>query len=188
MMKKIVAIIAAGALVAGALCLIGCGQSNEQLIREKLTEELDTFKNQDESAMSSIATVMENEGLNEMGIDSQEFAAAVLDGFDYSIDDVQVNGDTANATVTIISKSSSDFTNRVNEVAQTLTADPDLASMTDEEKMNKLGEAVMQAFDETEIVTETATIEYKLNDNMWEPVAGNNSLGSLDSIVFAKGV
>lgn len=185
-MKKIISIMTAVALVAGALCLVGCGQNNEQLIREKLTEELDTFKNQDDSALSSIATAMENEGLDEMGIDSQEFAAAVLNGFDYTIDDVQVNGDTANATVTIVSKSSSDFTQRITEVAQTLVDDPAIAELTSEEKMSKLGEAVMQAFDETEVVTETATIEYKLNNNTWEPVDGSNSLASLDSIVFAR--
>ena len=186
-MKKLIAVLAAAALVASAFCMVGCSTANdENLIREKLAEELDAFKNMDDSAMSEIATVAENAGLDEIGIDSQEFATAVLDGFDYSIDDVTVDGKTAVATVTIVSKSSSDFETRINEVVESITNDPEIAGMDQDAIMAKLSEAVMQAFDETEIVTETAEIEYELNDNTWEPVKGDNALADLDSIIFAQ--
>lgn len=186
-MKKIIAITAAALLAVSAFCMTGCfGQSSEQLIRDTLASELDAFKNMDDSAMSEIATVAENAGLTDMGIDSQEFAAAVLDGFDYSIDSVEVDGDTATATVTIISKSSSDFETRINEAVQSITSNPDVSSMDQETLMNQLSDAVMQAFQNTEVVTETATIEYQLENNVWEPVEGESSLAGLDSIVFAK--
>lgn len=185
-MKKFVAILTAGLLVIGALCLAGCGQDNAQLIREKLAEELDAFKNMDDSAMSQIATVAENAGLDEAGIDSQEFAAAVLEGFDYSIDNVAVDGNNAVATVTIVSKSSSDFEKRINEAIQSITNDADLQSMDQDAIMDKLSSSVMQAFADTEIITETADIEYALNGNTWEPVQGDNSLAELDSIIFAQ--
>ncbi|WP_165062792.1 hypothetical protein [Adlercreutzia sp. ZJ154] len=186
-MKKVLALIAAGILAAGVLCTVGCaGQNSEQLIRDSLTKQLDKYKNADEAAMTELATVAESEGLDEMGIDSQEFAAAVLDGFDYSIDKIVVNDNNATASVSITSKSYTDFENRMNDVISGITSDPAFAEMTEEEATTALGEKVMQAFDECEIITENADIEYTLKDNVWEPVKGDASLAGLDSIVFAN--
>lgn len=185
-MKKVLAFIAVGILAAAVLCMTGCGQNSEQLIRDSLSQQLESYKNADDAAMSQLATVAENEGLDEMGIDSQEFAAAVLDGFDYSIDNVTVDGNSATASVTIISKSYSDFETRMMDIVTGITSDPSFADMTEEEATQKLGEQVMQAFADTEIITEQADIEYKLENNVWEPVKGDASLADLDSMVFAQ--
>lgn len=186
-MKKILALIAAGVLAAGVLCMTGCaGQDSEKLIRDSLTQQLDSYKNADDAAMSELATVAENEGLDEMGIDSQEFAAAVLDGFDYSIDNVTVDGDSATASVTIISKSYSDFETKMMDMVENITSDESIKDMTEEEATQMLGEKVMEIFDQTEVITEQADIEYKLENNVWEPVKGDASLADLDSMVFAQ--
>lgn len=185
-MKRAIAIIAAGILAAGVLCMTGCGQNSEQLIRDSLTQQLDSYKNADDAALSELATVAENEGLDEIGIDSQEFAAAVLDGFDYSIDNVTVDGNSATASVTIISKSYTDFETRINQILTDLPNDESLQDMAEEEVTQMLGEKVMEVFDQTEVITEQADIEYKLENNVWEPVKGDASLADLDSIVFAQ--
>ncbi len=185
-MKKALALIAAGILAAGLLCMTGCGPNSEKLIRDSLTQQLDSYKNADDAALSELATVAENEGLDSLGIDSQEFAAAVLDGFDYSIDNVKVEGDKAVASVTIISKSYSDFETRMNDILESLTSDESLKEMGTEEATQMLGERIMQAFSDTEIITEQADIEYKLENNVWEPVKGDASLADLDSMVFAQ--
>ena len=186
-MKKLVSALAAGALVLGALFMVtGCGPSSEEVIRNAITQEMDSYKNMDDSAMSEIATMAENEGISELGIDDQEFAAAVLDGFDYNIDDITVDGDTATATVTIVSKSYSDFEERITNIINELTDDPSMAELDSDQIVEVVGERVMQAFDEVSLNTETATIEYKLNGNVWEPVDGDSALADLDSVVFAQ--
>lgn len=186
MIKKVSAVILAGVLAVGVLSLAGCADNSKELIEESLTNQLDTFKNKDDSALSQIASVAEDNGLSQMGIDNQEFAAAVLDGFDYTIDNITVDGNTAKADLTIISKSKSDFENKLNEAVETITNDPNLANMTQEEALNSLGDKVIEVFNNTEIITENVTIDYKLENDVWEPVGGDASLAGLDSIVFAQ--
>lgn len=185
--KKILALVLGAALaVSCSTVLEGCGSDPTQAIRESLTQQFDAYKNMDDAALSEIAELSEREGLEQLGIDNQEFAVAVLDGFDYSIDDITVDGNNATATVTIVSKSYTDFANKVRDIVDEISDDSSLSSLSQEEIANLLGERVMDAFDNVQINTEVATIEYVLNGDQWQPMAEESTLSSLDSVIFHK--
>lgn len=185
--KKILALALSALLVLGtASVLTGCGEDPAQVIRESLTERFDSYKNADDEALSAIAALAENEGLDELGIDDQEFAVAVLDGFDYSIDDITIDGNNATATVTIVSKSYSDFEEKVKAIVSEMSSDSEIASKDEQEISTMLGERVMQAFDDVQINTEVVVLEYVLNGNEWQPVAEASTLAGLDSVIFHK--
>ena len=101
-----------GALLALAVALaatmltglVACGgESAEDVIRKGVTEELESIKNLDQAALDEImaGAGAANAGLEEYGIDMEEFCRTWLDGFDYSVDNVTVDGENATATATI---------------------------------------------------------------------------------------
>ncbi len=185
--RKIAALLAATALALGALlAATGCGANAEEAIRNAIIEELDTYKNMDDSVLSATSEVLAGQGLEEMGIDSEGLAVTILDGFDYSVDDVTVEGDKAVATVTIVSKSYSDFEAAVDAAIAEVTADPAVADMSQEEIYQLYGQRIMEAIDGLQAKPETTEVEYAREGNAWEPVNGEKSLSHLDSLVFAE--
>ena len=77
--------------------------------------------------------------LDQLGITAEEFAEAFLDGFNYEVGDVTVDGDVATVDVTITSKSmdeiSTEFQNRFTEWASTV----DPSTITSEDDLYKQG-------------------------------------------------
>lgn len=77
--------------------------------------------------------------LDQLGITAEEFAEAFLDGFNYEVGDVTVDGDVATVDVTITSKSmdeiSIEFQNRFTEWASTV----DPSTITSEDDLYKQG-------------------------------------------------
>ncbi len=186
-LKKILAFALSAVLaISCTFALIGCSEDPTKVIRDSLTEQLNAYKNADDSALSQIASLAENEGLSEMGIDNQEFAVAVLDGFDYSIDDITVDGKNATANVTIISKSYADFAEKIKVMVDEMSSDASLADMDADALTALVAERVMDVLNNTEINTETLAIDYVLNGNEWQPVAQESAFASLDSVVFHK--
>lgn len=185
--RKLAALLAATVLALGALLAVtGCGANAEEAIRKAIAEEMDTYKNMDDSVLSATSDMLAGQGLEEMGIDSRKLAATILDGFDYSIDDVTVEGDKAVATVTIISKGYSDFEAAVDAAVAEATSDPAVASMSQDEIYQLYGQRVMEAIDGLQVKPETTEVEYAREGNSWEPVKGEKSLSHLDSLVFAE--
>ena len=85
---------------------------------------------------------------------------AYFGGFDYVIDDVTVDGDTATATVTLTCKSFDDYMNAVTDVAMSASSDTDL------------GAAIIEAVNAIEPVQiDPIEIPYEKVDNTWEPTA-----------------
>lgn len=186
-MKKLIAILCASVLALGVLGVTaGCGQDSEKLIRDSLTEQLDTYKNKDDSVLSATSTMLANQGLEQMGIDTDELAVSILDGMDYTIDSVTVDGNKAEAKLTIVSKSYSEFEAAVQQAVQEVTNDPNITNMDQQQIMELYGQKVMNAIANIQPTPEEATIEYELKGNQWEPVKGEHALADLDSIVFAE--
>ena len=77
--------------------------------------------------------------LDQLGITAEEFAEAFLDGFNYEVGDVTVDGDVATVDVTITSKSmdeiSTEFQNRFTEWASMV----DPSTITSEDDLYKQG-------------------------------------------------
>lgn len=170
------------ALAAALSCvmlvgLTACGESSEDTIRKGVTEELESIKNLDQSAIDEIMAGAGSTGteLEQYGIDMEEFCRTWLSGFDYTVDDVKVDGDNATATVTITCKSLMDgitiWTEKATEAAQ----DPDIMSLPSDELNKKLGSMLTESMGEAELQTNTVTLPYALNGNTWEPGAGFDS-------------
>lgn len=186
--KAIIAAIAGTSLLSlSLLALAGCAAtSSEDAIRQAVSQELDIYKNMDEKAVSMVAESAENEGLTELGIDGREFAKAVLDGFDYRINDIVVNDKTATANVTIISKSMSDFETKFNDAVSELMSSAATSDLSTENVEQTVGSLAMETFGNTDIIEEDVELQFELEGNTWVSTNVAEALGNLDSMVFAN--
>lgn len=186
-MKRALAAIVVCALCAATfMALPSCGPNNEELIREAVTEKYDAYKNADDAVLTELVSSLENDGLAELGIDETEFAAAVVDGFDYAIDDISVEGDSAVVTVTFAGKSYGDLLSNISATTEALANDPAFAELSQEDRRAAAGKMVMDAFDELEVKNETVDLDYRLIDNAWQETDEQAGLAQIDNILFAK--
>lgn len=184
--RAITAVMAALAL-AFTLCVAsGCQPSSEDVIRTTVQEKFDAYKNLEDAVLSEIASKAEQEGLDELGISGQDYASAVLNGFDYHIDDVTVDEQAATVSMSIASKSKSDFYNRLNEAVTAFVQDPATESLSDEDKDARIGEIAMQTFEQTDVVNENVQLQFQLEGNTWTSTNSSEVLGNLDSFAFSE--
>lgn len=92
--------------LALSLCvgLVGCAlgkPSDEELIRAAVTQVLDSLKDPTEESLSRYVAADDIATLAEHGIDPYEYLGHALSRFDYTIDGVTVDGDTARADLTV---------------------------------------------------------------------------------------
>lgn len=91
--KVLLACITTASLALGGIALVGCGgQSDEDVIREGIATDLDAVKNLDEDFLAEIVASTSSSDLEEVGIDATELMKAYFGGFDYTIEDVTVDG------------------------------------------------------------------------------------------------
>ena len=173
--KKIVAAVAAIAMLTLSMgAFVGCGQSDEEVIREALTEELESIKTQDEAYMTEMAADMDADEFSAYGIDPQEFMSKYLTGFDYTIDSITVDGDTAQAVVTLTCKSFSAYQDALTEATNNAVGTTDFSSMSSDDLNLFIGELMMSALDVVEpVATDPITIEYNNIDNTWTPTSSS---------------
>lgn len=172
-MKRFLAAIAVSAMMVLSLgMLAGCGPSDEEVIREALTSELDACVNLDEATVQELSKDMDMTALQSFGIDGIAFMQSYLDGFAYSIDSITVDGSNAEAVVTLTCKSFSDFQAQLESAAAELMADSSLIGASEEELNAKLGAMVMDAVNNTKIAaTDPITIEYTKSGSTWTPAS-----------------
>lgn len=111
MRKKFAPAAVAAALLVLAIALAGCssGPSDEEVIRQGVSEELAAIKAGDDELISSVEEDA-GEDLKTLGIDARDFMSAYLDGFDYSVGDVKVDGDSATVHLSITCRSMGEAT------------------------------------------------------------------------------
>lgn len=82
--------------------------------------------------------------LSVYGIDGVEFMKSYLSGFDYTIDSINVDGDSATAQITLTCKSYTGYLQALQTAVDEVTADPDaLAALSNDEINQKIGEIVI---------------------------------------------
>lgn len=172
--------------IFAVIALAGCAASSRDVLQETVQAEFDSYKNQEDAVLEKIAKTAETGGLAELGISPSEFATQVLNGFDYKIDDISIDGSTAFVTVTITSKSSSDFQKRLNEGVEEFVSSASSSLLSPEQKSTEIGDIAMNVLENTETVEETIDLEFVLEDNVWVARNTNNTLSGLDSLVFAS--
>ncbi len=186
-LKKIIAALCCCVLLAGVVAVLpGCGPSDEELIRQAVTAKYDKYKDAEDEALSGIISALENESLTKLGIDNEAFATAVVDGFDYAIDDITVDGNTAVVTVTFAGKSYQDYFAMVSDITATLADDPTFATMSQEEKYDAAGQKLMADLNSLPIKDETVNLDYELVDNNWQEADEQAGLRSINNILFLK--
>ena len=167
------------ALVSG-LVLTGCSGTNpEEAIRQDITTNFDEIKNLDDAAMEEFAEELGDTGLESYGIETTELLTSMLDGFDYSIESVTVDGDAAVAEVSVTAKSMGELMN-MDADAMTEALMEDLTSgaldANDDDAVNAwAGAYVMNLVDAIEPSDKTVTLTYINGDDGWELDESSNS-------------
>lgn len=173
MMKKLTLMAISVIAAISMLALVGCGSSPEQVIRDGLTQELDTVKNLDDATLDEVAGDALDE-YEEFGIDIKEFLRSYFDGFDYTIGDITVDGDKAEAVVTFDIKSYSQFesdfeTNFTNYIGELQSNPSALMGMSEEDLYAQIGPIMMDTINNVSVVeTEPIIIECTKTGNTWE--------------------
>lgn len=175
-LKVLTCSITAVLALSVGLVLGACsGPSPEEAIREDLTADLDRVKELDDATVEELVGSMGTLGLETYGIEASDVVRSLLDGFDYTIDDITVDdeGTSAVASVSVTCKSASDFTERINQAATDLATelmnDPSgLELLSDEDALNaRIGEVVMETLDEVELQQTSIEIDYSKTDDGW---------------------
>lgn len=168
-MKRVVAVGLALLLSFSAVfALSACAQDPEAVIREGLSKELDELKNPNSGLIASALGE-----LDAIGIDSQAFATAWLDGFDYSIGTITVTGDTAVAEVKITIKQLGPAVDTATGVMEAKIEDGDITD--EQEAMTLFGDELNKALKALAPATTTIQIDCKKTGNVWEPTGNYES-------------
>lgn len=153
--------------------VVGCTskEKDEETIRTAITDELDSIKNQDEDLMQEYEQSLGDAGLEDIGVDVGQFLSVYLNGFDYRIEEINVEEEKASASVVLKCKRFSEYGGQFEEAAQSLLEDTEaLSQLSEEELRTKVGELAMEALSELELKeTDPITVEYELVDNVWTP-------------------
>lgn len=158
------------ALALSVMCLPGCvGSSPEDVITRSLSSQLDKVKNLDGDFVSSVASYMDADRFNDYGIESAAFVRAYFEGFDYTIDTIDVDEPYGHAIATLTCKSYSDFRDRLGEASDELVDDAaDYASMSREDISRVYGEMLMKTLAEVDLApTKQVDFYYYLDDDTW---------------------
>ena len=166
--------IAAVLAVCCGLALGACssGPDPEEAIREDLTANLDEIKNLDDETIGELAEEMGSLGLEDYGVGAEDIVASMIDGFDYSIDSIDVEGDAATASVTVTAKSMSelmdlDYDAMADDLIDAVMSEE--IDATDDDAINAwVGEYVMGMIDAIEPVEKDITLTYVNGDDGWE--------------------
>ena len=151
MKKRLLIPIMALAVFCLAVFTACGGPSVEDLIRDDLTTQFDAVKEGDAELIEALEASA-GEDMETLGIDSAEFAGAFLDGFDYSIDDIVVDGDTATATVTVSCKSMTEVMTDFQDQFYDMLNNLDPSSVESEDDLYLMaGDLLMDAMSAAEV-------------------------------------
>jgi hypothetical protein len=156
-----------------ALLFGGCAQNDEQKIETLLSQDLNGYKEQDSEALDDLVTLLNAESFETYGIDSYIFVQDYLEGFDYSIDSIEVSDDTAKVQVTLTNKSMADY----NEKLEAASADLNQEESSQEEINEQIGQMVLESMSEAEVVEkEPVTLTYTKTEDGWQADEQNSEI------------
>ncbi len=149
-------------------CFTGCAKSDVEVILDAISEKLDCIKNLEGETIEEIKNDLDSGFLEAYGLSGDEFLQSYFDNFDYEINDIVVDGDTAQATVTMTCKSFSAFQELLNESISEFDVNERIWSMSEEELTAYLGDLIMEAINSTKVTTTNMVIiDYNKVDDSW---------------------
>jgi hypothetical protein len=179
----IVSCVLALGLVVG---LNGCGKNDEELIRASVSEVMDLFKNPTKENLQGFINEDEIDlsTLEEYDIDIYEFLGHSFKHFDYTINDVTVDGDTASANLTltntdlgaVVEETTTEITENIDDYADILNGENGR-----KEFMKLFFDKIYEKLDASEETVSTdATLQLNKVDGEWEV-----DESSMDAVVSA---
>lgn len=172
-----IAAIAVGTVVGIAVMLMwlcGCS-SSEQVVRNGVAEQLDHYKNADEAAIEECEEAIPPTQAEALGIDREAFTRSLLEGFDYTIDEVTVDGDNATAVVTVTCKKLGGLQDEGARLAEKIKEDPSIAGSSSDEAYQWIGSKLTEYVSNAPLETrEPITFEFTKSGNTWRPTASAN--------------
>lgn len=145
-----------------------CGASDEQRISDALSTELDQVKNHDSSYLDAVLGDDAKQTLTTVGIEPEAFMAVYLDGFDYRIDSINVDKDSATAQVSIAAKSLSSITSQLQADAQASVNAGTGSNLTEEEIQQQVSEQALGYARDAQLQDKPAiTISLKRTESVW---------------------
>lgn len=179
-------VITAICMAFGCLALAGCSspENDEAAIKEALTAQFDRLKSLDDETVDEISQAIGSSELTKLGIAPADFAKAFLDGFDYSVQDVKVDGDSATATVTITCKSLKAFETSLNTMADEYIKDEANWEKSESQIYEEIGAKTMDTLKTVPTVT-TSPIELKLTKSSGEWTTDSSSDSAITNAMIA---
>ncbi|AEB06167.1 hypothetical protein Corgl_0038 [Coriobacterium glomerans PW2] len=186
MKKRSVFAFAVASLMA-ALCMVSlssCGLPvAEGMIARNLSERLDSVKHADEKITDSMLGDASRE-FRELNIDPKEFAKSFFEAFDYKIEDIEIDGDTATAHVSINCKQLQSFIGHlVVELGSNIKGYSDMGNYA--KLKNLMRDSMMKAIKDTETKkTDCTFIYHRGDDGTWNA----DSDKARDALAHAMGI
>ena len=179
-------VITAICMAFGCLVLAGCSspEDDEAAIKEALTEQFDRLKNLDDATVDEISQAIGSDELSKLGIAPADFAKAYLDGFDYSVQDVKVDGDSATATVTVTCKSLKEFEASLEKVAADYIADSSNWEKSETQIYQEIGTKVMESLKSVPTAT-TSPVELRFTESNGEWSSDTSTESSITNAMLA---
>lgn len=162
----------AAAILTLNLCVIagltGCGPSDEERISNALSAEFDQVKNPDGAYLSALLDDNAKQQITDAGIEVEPFIAAFLNGFDYQINSIEVDKDTATAQITITAKSLSDITSAMQDEAQESAEAGTGSNLTEEQIQQQIAEQTLEYVQNAQPREKPPiTVTLKRTDKVW---------------------
>lgn len=192
--KRAVALVLAMLLAIGAaFAIAGCSASDEQVIRDGITEQLDMFKNPTKENLAPLVEKVDPAKLelfDNYGIDFYEFFEHAFGKFDYNVGDITVDGNTAVADVTV---TSINVNSVIADVADKAKSDKKISA-----EIQKIAESGDQAkvmqyviglmYDAMDATTDVVTTDMKIKlvkeGNVWD--FDDESLAELTNSIYSS--
>ncbi|HIT45597.1 MAG TPA: hypothetical protein IAC28_05880 [Candidatus Aphodovivens excrementavium] len=152
--------------------------AEEQAAIDVVTARLDQYKSVGDEAVAEIAALAD-QGFQEQtgftmadcGVDSSEYARAVLNGFDYEIDIVSAYEGSEDGFVSfdVTCRDAWGVLDELNSLTSDYTASDEYATSTQEQDMAKMGEMLMQAAQTAPLSDDNYfSIDLVNNGGVWE--------------------
>lgn len=122
------------------LALTGCGPSNEERIKQAVSQPLEAIKAKDEATLTSLLSDDAKQQIADIGIDPASYMSAYLDGFDYALGPITINKDTATVDLTITCKTTDSIFSALQQKATEDFESGASANNTEEQTKSEVAE------------------------------------------------
>lgn len=159
------------ALVLTCLLAFGCAPSDEERIQQTMSSEFDTFQaaaTRGDNEASSVLGDDAKQALEQAGIDPASYVSALFDGFEYRIDSIEVDKDSATAHVVITCKSVNDVINSLQSDLQDSLNSGSGTNLTSEQISQNIAEQTLSYLQEAQPrEKEPVDISLHKQDKLW---------------------